>query len=426
MPPDANVLHPIWPNDSLPPVNNSPSINWLPAGLTGRICRLFLPANITDPTDGDARTRIGVLQGAVSVCVNFLLFVVKGVLGLLIGSVALLADAIHSLSDVGSSAVILLGFWWARKPRDSKHPFGHGRVELVTALVMSVLLIVLALEFARVGTMRIIHPQPYTASWWLIIIVAGTMGLKHWLSLFAHRLAQATRSTALEADYWHHVADVLSTGIVLLALITSRYGWVSVDGWAGLGVALLILYTGVRTMREAISHLLGEAPSAEEVKQIETAARAVSGVRNIHDLILHRYGENHLISLHIEVDAELSALAVHDISEQVEQSIEESFGGKAIVHVDPVDRSHPQYEEAEQMMQHVVSKHDSLSEFHDLRLQGPEHKLTLSVDVVTTMGTKEDVYPAIEKGVCDAIRKAMNGVETIHVTVETGYHDVTP
>lgn len=383
--------------------------------------RALLPRTAA-PTGADARTRIGLMQGLVSIVINVALSLVKGMLGLLIGSVALLADAVHSLSDVGSSLVLVLGFLWARKPRDTKHPFGHGRVELITALVMAVLLVVLAVEFARAGIMRIIDPQDYTASWWIIIAVIITLFLKHWVSVFAYTLARATGSHALTADYWHHLSDVLSTLLVIVALVASRFGWAGADGWAGLGVALFILYTGIQTARKAISPLLGEAPDPEEVDRIERAAGSIRGVRGVHDLILHKYGEDRLMSLHIEVDAGKTALEVHDLAEQVEDKVEQVMGGKTIVHVDPVDRTHPQYAEAERVLRGIVLEQEQLSEFHDLRVDGPEHRLTLSVDVVAVVGTRETAYPEIETRVRNAILHALPGIDDIHVTVETGYH----
>lgn len=383
--------------------------------------RLCVPRDL-DPSSADGRCRIGLAQGWISMVVNLALFVVKGVLGLLIGSVALLADAVHSLSDVGSSLIIVIGFIWARKPRDSKHPFGHGRIELITALVMSVLLIVLAIEFARFGVQRILTPQDYTAPWWMIVVVAGTIIVKAWVSTFALTLARATGSQALVADYWHHVADALSTVLVIVALCASRFGWDGADGWAALGVALFILYTGINTARDAISPLLGEAPAPEDVQRIEQAALRVPGIQGVHDLILHTYGEDRLISLHIEVDAGLSALAVHDLSERVEEEIERVMGGKAIVHVDPVDRTHPQYEQAAGVMREVVSDNQQLSEFHDLRVDGPSNQLTMSVDVVAVLGTREADYPDIEARVREAILGAMRGIDAVYVTVETGYH----
>lgn len=394
---------------------------WPPSGWGGWLVRLALPSNI-HPGQPGFRTRVGFFQGIVSVGINLLLMIIKGVMGLALGSVALLADAMHSLSDIGSSLIIVVGFIWARKPRDHQHPYGHGRVELVTALVIAVLLIVIALEFARYGIGRIVHPQPVHASWWMLLILTATIGLKHGLAVFCRTLARATGSPALTADYWHHVADALSTVLVLLALLTSRWGWINADGWAGLLIAGFIFYTGVQTARAAISPLLGEAPSPADVARIQCAALQVPGVRNTHDLMLHTYGEDRVISLHIEVDAELSALQVHDLSEQVEDQVEQTFGGKVIVHVDPVDRSHPQYRQAADVMQDVVAGHDQLTEFHDLRVDGPAHQLTLSVDVVAAPGTRETDYPSIAERVKQAVTHALPDDARVTVTVETPYH----
>ncbi len=402
------------------PLDHSPA--WPPRGVTGCFVRGCVTPD-SDPKGAPARARLGILQGVVSIVVNLVLFLVKGLLGLMLGSVALMADAVHSLSDIGTSLVVIFGFVWARKPRDSKHPFGHGRVEFVSALVIAVLLIVAAIEFAQFGISRIMNPAPYTAPWWAIIVVVLTMVMKQWLTVFAQALARLTGSQALKADYWHHLSDVMSTGLVLIALLASRIGWAGVDGWAGLGVSLFILYTGVQTARDAISPLLGEAPGAAEIRQIEKAARSVPGVRGVHDIILHKYGDDHLVSFHIEVDAGKTAMEVHDISERVEAETEKLCGGKAIVHVDPVDRSHPDYERAEQMMQELVSRQDHITEFHDLRVDGAGNKLRLSVDVVAVVGTKETSYPGIERRVREAILNAMTDVQSVDVTVETAYHN---
>lgn len=392
---------------------------WLPRGISSLLVRWFVGP--VDPRAADGRTRLGLLQGWVSVVVNGLLCLVKGVLGFALGSVALLADAVHSLSDVGSSFVVILGFHWARKPSDSQHPFGHGRVEFVTALVMAVLLMVMAIEFLKFGITRIIEPHPYSAPWWVIGIVTGTLILKQWLTLFALRLARATASQALKADYWHHLADLFSTVLVILALLLSRRGWSGADGWAGLGVSAFILWTGIQTARDAISPLLGEAPGPEEVLNIERVARSVPFVRGVHDIILHKYGDTHLVSLHIEVDAGKSALEIHDVSDEVEARISAQCGSTAIVHVDPVDRAHPYYRQAERTMKKVVEDHPEMAEFHDLRVQGPAQHLKLSVDVLAVLGTREAAYPEMEATVKQAIHKAIQGVTVINVTVKTGY-----
>lgn len=376
-----------------------------------------------DPHGIEDRTRLGLLQGWISAVVNFILCIIKFGLGLWMGSIALMADAVHSLSDVATSLIVVCGFYWARKPRDSRHPFGHGRIELVTALVMAVILVVLAIEFFRFGISRILAPRDLTVPAWMILVVGGTLVLKHWLAIFARVLARATGSTALRADYWHHVADALSTVLVLIALVASRMGWTGADGWAALGVAAFILYAGYITAKDAVHPLLGEAPPADEVRRIEEAACTVSGVRSVHDVIVHKYGEDRVVSFHIEVDAAGTALHAHNLAEQAEAVVEKRMGGKAIVHVDPVDRSHPQYDEAESMVHDVVSDHEDLTTFHDLRVDGPAHKLNLSVDVVTISGLHADQHARIEHAIKEILRERMPELQEIQVTVETGYHN---
>jgi len=390
------------------------------AGVTGWLVRQALHWS---PNHGTASShhQLGLLQGWVSIAVNLFLFAAKGVLGLFTASLALLADAAHSFSDIGSSLIVVLGFYWARKPRDSKHPFGHGRIELVAALILSILLMVLAIEFARAGWARIQQPSLVYAPWWAIAAVAGTMLVKQWLSVFSLHLARATGSPAITADFWHHVSDVLSTGVVLIALVAARFGWSGVDGWAGLGVALFIFGTGIATAKSAISPLLGEAPSPEEVRAVEKAAMGVPGIQGVHDVIMHKYGEERLISFHIEVDAARSAMDVHDLSELVEDEVERVCGGKVIVHVDPVDRSHPDYGRTEQTMRDAVRQDQQLTEFHDLRVEGPSNRLHVSVDVVACMGTREQDFPDVEQRIRKAMREAMGAIATMDVRVESAY-----
>ena len=396
--------------------------SWPPRGLSGWLVR---QAGVGDclPSDTAGRARIGLLQGWVSVVVNLVLCLVKLGLGAWIGSIALMADAVHSLSDVATSLIVVCGFYWARKPRDSRHPFGHGRIELVTALVMAVVLVVLAIEFVRFGVSRILSPRDLVVSLWMVGVICATIVLKQWLALFARQLAAATGSAALHADYWHHLADVLSTALVLVSLLATRWGWTGADGWAALGIAAFILYAGYVTARDAIHPLLGEAPPADEVRRIEETACAIPGVRGAHDVIVHKYGEDRVVSFHIEVDAADSSLQAHDLAEQAEAVVEQVIGGKAIVHVDPVDRSHPQYGAAEAMVQDVVGDHKELTAFHDLRVEGPAHHLNLSVDVVTISGLLPDSHARIETAIEEALRAQMPTLASVSVTVETGYHN---
>jgi len=248
----------------------------------------FLLRRILDPDSApdshENRTRIGMLEGWVSTLMSLVLCIVKGWLGLVSGSVSLLADATNNLMDMGSSLVVALGFQWSRKPSDEEHPFGHGRIEAVATLVLSIVLLLVGVEVAKSGVVRLLDPQPVNAPGWLLVAVGATVALKVWLAVFARNLARLSRSHVLEADAWNHAFDVVSTLLVVVALVGSRMGWAALDGWTAIGVAVFILITGIKYAREAIDILLGKKPEPEEVDAIHRIVDAVDGVMGVHEI----------------------------------------------------------------------------------------------------------------------------------------------
>ncbi len=325
-----------------------------------------------DSATGQARRAAGLLEGWVSIAVNAVVGAVKLAGGMVIGSVSLVADAVHSFSDMVTSAVVIWGFSAAARPSDRQHPFGHGRLESVAALVIAVLLLVAALEFAMASFRRLLAPQEVAASWVLLGALAVTLVAKEWLARFALRLGRAIDSTALRADAWHHRSDVFATAAVIVALVGARFGVWWLDGVAGLLVAAALGWTGVTLVKESADPLIGAAPSPELVQGIRDVALAVEGVDAVHDVIVHRYGGLLVTSLHIEVTASLDAMACHELAERVEEAVVARFGGWAVVHVDPVDRAHPLYGEVEEFLAERLGGGDAGATFHDLRIVGRE------------------------------------------------------
>lgn len=329
----------------------------------------------------DARARYGVLEGTVSVIVNAVLVAVKLAIAGLTGSVALLADAIHTLGDCVSSIIIIVASRFAGKPADKEHPFGHGRIESVSAIVIAVLLAVAAIEFARVSIERLASPTPLTASWFAIGVIAASGLAKAWLAYFAREVARESENRAIEADYLHHWSDALSTLLVVVGMIGAHYGYNRLDAVMGLGVSLFILKAGGDLVREAISSLLGEPPSNEEIDEIQASARAVAGVRGVHDIIVHRYGELRVVSLHIETGHKESALELHAIAEQVQEALEQGVHGTVVVHIDPINDEHPHYEALAKVIGDAVADDARVSSFHDLRVVGDGERFTVLVDL---------------------------------------------
>lgn len=389
-------------------------------GLTGHLVRRALgPGIAADSLEG--RSRLGEWEGLVSTLLSLTLAVTKGALAWITSSISLLADALNNLADVGSSIIVVLGFRVVRKPRDREHPYGHGRMEPVATLVLAVILVGVGIEVARAGIHRLLHPIAFTVPWWILVVVASTILLKMWLAGFARHLSRITRSATLQAEAWNHTYDVATSSLVFVALVSSRWGWNSVDGWAGLGVSIFIFYTGILFVKEAIHTLIGEAPSHEELHRIQQIASSVPRIYGVHDIIIHSYGDRQLISLHAEVDANQTALEAHHLAENVEQAVADEIGAKVTVHVDPVDHSHPLYRQFSNTLKEIIGAHQDVVGFHDLRVEGAGERYDLSVDfVVCTEVTQQDFHTVLDR-LASRIRARIPGLDTLDLKIETEY-----
>ncbi len=364
--------------------------------------------------DLKVRARYGALEGWVSIVVNLLLFVVKIVLGISIKSVSLIADAIHTLADSGTSAVVIIGFRMARKPSDKEHPFGHGRMESIAALVVSVLLFMAGVELAEKSIHAVVRPQSSTAPVSVILVVLATLVVKELMSRFSYQLGDIIDSQALKADALHHRSDVIATGLVVVALITTRFGYNYVDGIMGVFVSFIIFYSAYSIAKEAINPLLGEAPSKETIKEIEKLAMTHEGVLGIHDIIFHKYGQTSVISLHIEVSDKESAFKLHALAEQVEDTITQKIPGMAVVHVDPINKDHPQYEQITGAIEDIVSEDGRVSAFHDLRIVGCEtNRCNVVFDIVLEQDADEQETYDIIRSISEKFKTKFPEMKTV-------------
>ncbi len=372
------------------------------------------------PADShENRTRLGMLAGWTSTVMSAFMAAAKFALGFASGSVSMLADATNNLTDMGSSLVIALGFQWSRKPRDEDHPFGHGRIEAVATLVLAIALILVGIEVGRSGAARLLNPKPVAAPLWLLAGVGITVLVKAWMAVFAKQLARLSKSQVLEADAWNHTFDILSTLMVLLALISSKFGWGAVDGWAAIGVALFILYTGISYAREAIDILLGKKPDPDAVSEIHDAVLEVDNVMGVHEIMVHHYGDVKMVSFHIEIDAGLSLVEAHEISEAAEARVEQRFNWRALAHLDPVDRSHPLFEELNRVIHEFIAQENCLVDVHDLRAEGEGLPFKVSFDLVTDMETERREYGEIYARTCKWLGKAFgNRVNCAEIGIE--------
>jgi len=286
---------------------------------------------------GNRFKNYGYFEGIISIVVNILLFVFKFAVGLVLNSISLIADSLHSLSDVATSAIIVFGFGVSSKPPDIQHPFGHGRVERIVAIVIACLLIVVGIEFFRSGFTRFKNPVSIKANVIIIILLGVSVFAKEFLYWLSLNLGKRIDSAALKADAWHHRTDSIATLLVLFGFVSFRFGWYSLDGILGMVVAGIIVYTGVMIIRESGSALIGEAPSTALVDKIKTTAGDLDGVDDVHHIHVHDYGGQLEVTIHVRIDGDTHLEDAHDKASEVEQAIRKCIPGTEVtVHLEPV------------------------------------------------------------------------------------------
>jgi cation diffusion facilitator family transporter len=337
------------------------------------------------------RTKIGVFQGWISVLVNSILFILKLVIGVMVGAVSVIADAVHTLSDVVSSIVVIWGFKQAEKPADVEHPYGHGRAEYIATLIIAILLCVAGIEFIKASIDRIQNPEQVVAEWWMILILMVTIILKEITARYAEFLSTKIASGTLHADAWHHRSDAISSMLVVGALIAGKYGYPSSDGWAGLGVALFLIYTGFEIAKDAVDDLIGKPPASEEVEVIRQIVMSVDGVLGAHDITIHSYGHDKFISVHVEIDADKSTAEAHDISEEVEYKLHGALGVEPTIHIDPVHPNDPLVQEVNKVLSLLCESDERITDIHDVRIVNTEnhHVILFGINIQVGISQKE-------------------------------------
>jgi cation diffusion facilitator family transporter len=283
----------------------------------------------------EERKRAGYIEGAVSIIVNTLLFIAKYIVGAMFNSIAVIADSIHTLSDSLTSIVLIIGYHLASKPADREHPFGHGRFEVITGVVIGVLLGVIAYDFVFESVEKLLNRIPLVYSDLLIVVLAASTLAKALLSLWAYRLGKRHSSSPILADAWHHLSDTIATGVLSIAIYTGRSIW-WLDGVLGVTVSTLIFYTAGRIIYDSSMELLGRAPSKVEqddlIRVIRDACPEIEGVHHIH---FHKYGDHVEVTLHVNLPGDITLSQAHDVANRIERVVREKLGYIVTVHVEP-------------------------------------------------------------------------------------------
>lgn len=346
------------------------------------LSRLFIKdhENTSDPA---VRRAYGYLCGMMGIAFNVLLCVAKLLVGSLTGSIAITADGFNNLSDAGSSIVTLLGFRLASQRPDPAHPFGHGRFEYISGLVVAFLILIMGFNLFTESIRKLVFPEDVEFSYAAVSVLAVSIAVKLYMFLYNRAVGKRIDSAAMIATATDSISDVVATTVVLISTVVGKLTGLRIDAWGGLAVAGFILYSGYSAARDTISPLLGQAPDPELVAKIRETVLAHPEVAGMHDLIIHNYGPGRMmVSLHAEVPAHADLLQMHDVIDLIEQQLRDSCGCDAVVHMDPIVTDDAVTARTFVTLVRIVTGVDERLSLHDFRMvAGPTHT-NLIFDVV--------------------------------------------
>ena len=350
----------------------------------------------------EVRRRAGTIAGGVGILLNVLLFLAKLIAGLVSSSVAMVADAVNNLSDAATSVVTLVGFRLAGQAADAEHPFGHGRIEYVSGLIVSLAILLMGIEVGRSALDSLLHPAPVQASPVSLVILATAIAVKLWMFCFNRGLGRAIGSAAMEATAADSLSDMASTAVVLLSALLGQVVDLPIDGLAGLAVAVLILKTGWDSARSTLAPLLGQPMDPELAADIDKLVLSHDNILGIHDLIYHDYGPGRaMMSFHAEVPADGDLLELHDLIDHIERELKAKHHIETVIHMDPVVRD-GRTDGLRRQVSDLAQALDPALSIHDFRITpGPCHT-NLIFDVVVPYGfrlTDGQVRVELEKGI---------------------------
>lgn len=365
------------------------------------LIRLFVKDhnNLSNP---DVRRKYGEVCGFSGILLNLLLFAGKFIAGQLSGSIAITADAFNNLSDAGSSVITLVGFRFAGRKPDPDHPFGHGRIEYISGLLVSILILMMAFELIKSSVGKILNPEPVEFSIVIVVILVASIFVKLYMAMYNRKYGKKIDSAAMVATATDSLSDCISTVVVLASTLIAHFAGIMIDGWCGLLVGIFVLIAGYKSVKETLSPLLGQPPEAEFVERIKKIVNSHEQILGIHDLVVHDYGPGRrMISLHAEVDADSNILETHDLIDNIEVQLRRELDCEAVIHMDPIVNNEETIA-LRKMVTDIVAEIDPQLHIHDFRTVPGVTHTNLIFDVVAPFGyglSDDDLKSAIFAGV---------------------------
>ncbi len=350
--------------------------------MTNFLIHTFVGKN-KDVNDVKVRGRYASLAGFTGILLNVLLFLGKLTLGILAGSVAIIADAFNNISDAGSSVVTLIGFRLAGKPVDKEHPLGHGRIEYVSGFIVDMLIVLVGFELFKSSVEKIIHPELPVVGIATLCLLGVAILVKIWLFFFYKKIGNAIRSSSIKAAAFDSLSDCIATTLVLVSAIVAKLWGFPIDGYAGILVAIFILFTGLKAAKETIDLLLGSPPDPAFIEGIYAFAKEYPSIVGIHDVMVHDYGPGRqIVSFHAEVPSDSDINIAHEEVDKMERDMHEKFGCIVTVHLDPIVMNDPLVNKLREISVNAVRAVDPSFSLHDFRMTMGESSVNLIFDLL--------------------------------------------
>lgn len=380
--------------------------------MTNFILKTFMK-DYSDNKDSATRKKAGFLSSTVGIVCNIILFVSKFIIGTIANSVAIISDAFNNLTDCLSCIITMFGYNLASKPADKEHPFGHGRMEYFTSLIIAVFIIIVGFEFFKTSLSRILNKENIDVTYFTIIVLVLSILLKFWMYLFNKKMATIFNNQAMMATSYDSLSDAMTTSITLIGSIISLFTSFPIDGVIGLIVSGLIIKTAISIIKDTLDELLGKPADKETTQQLLDIVMSHQGILGVHDLMIHNYGPNNMIaSLHAEVDAKQNVLEAHDTIDNIEKEIFEKMKIMTTIHLDPIETDNIQLNQYKTIVSKVLNEIDPELSFHDFRMVVGQTHTNLIFDVIIS-DKYRDRNQMLKEKIDEQLKLIDNKLETV-------------
>ena len=377
--------------------------------------------NYEQTEDVQVRTSYGVLSSIVGIFCNVLLFAAKFLIGALMHSISVMADGFNNLSDAASSIISFVGVKMAEKPADEEHPFGHGRIEYIAALVVAFLVIEVGFSFLKSSIGKLKNPEEITFELVPFLILVLSIGVKLWLAYFNRKLGKKIDSKVMLATAADSMGDVITTSATILSILVCTFTGFNIDAIAGLVVSLIVMWAGVGIAKDTLEPLIGQAADPELAAKIKQEVESHEGIAGTHDLIVHNYGPNRsMASIHAEVPRDIDIEASHEIIDRIEREVSKKLGIFLVIHMDPVEVRDERVLAVKETLEKVVKDLDPETTFHDFRMVWGEKRINLIFDVLVPFSYDKEKQKNLEKQIARCMSEVDSRYQCV-ITVEKSF-----